>query len=60
MQRIIAPTQSAFIKGWYILESVVVAHELVHSIHKKGEPGVIIKLDYENSDLLEARNFDPL
>lgn len=60
MQRIIAPTQSAFIKGRYILESVVVAHELVHSIHKKGEPGVIIKLDYENSDLLEARNFDPL
>ena len=33
VQRIVAPTQSAFIKGRYILESVVVAHELVHSVH---------------------------
>jgi len=33
VQRIVALTQSAFIKGRYILESVVVAHELVHSVH---------------------------
>jgi hypothetical protein len=26
---------------------VVVAHELVHSIHKSKEPGVVLKLDYE-------------
>jgi hypothetical protein len=36
-------------KGRYILESVVVAHEIVHSVHKCKEPGVIIKLDYEKA-----------
>jgi len=70
VQRIVAPTQSAFIKGRYILESVVVAHELVHSVHQSGEPEVIIKLDYEKIydrvswsflfDMLEARGFDPV
>jgi hypothetical protein len=48
-QEIIAKEQSAFIRGRFILESVVVAHELVHSIHKSKEPGVIIKLDYEKA-----------
>jgi hypothetical protein len=32
IDRLIAPQQSAFIQGRYILESVVVAHELVHGI----------------------------
>lgn len=69
-QRIVSPTQSAFIKGRFILESVVVAHELVHGIHKSGEPGVVLKLDYEKAydrvswkflfDMLKSRNFDPI
>jgi hypothetical protein len=33
-QRIVAKEQTAFIRVRYILESVVVAHEVVHSIHK--------------------------
>jgi hypothetical protein len=45
--RLISTQQSAFIGGRYILESVVVAHEIVHSIHKNKIPGVILKLDYE-------------
>jgi hypothetical protein len=28
---------------------VVIAHEMVHSLHRSGEPGVIIKLDYEKA-----------
>jgi hypothetical protein len=48
-QRIVAPSQNAFIKGRYILESVVAAHELVHSVHKSGEGGVVIKLDFEKA-----------
>ena len=69
MQRIVAPTQSAFIKGRYILESVVIAHEIVHSINKSGEQGVVLKLDYEKAydrvswsflfEMLESRNFAP-
>lgn len=48
-RRLVATNQSAFIKGRYILESVVVAHEVVHSIHKCKEKGVILKLDYEKA-----------
>jgi hypothetical protein len=48
-QRLIAREQSAFISGRYILKSVVVAHEIVHSLHKTKEPGVILKLDYEKA-----------
>lgn len=31
------------------MESVVVAHEVVHIIHKRKEPGIILKLDYEKA-----------
>jgi hypothetical protein len=48
-QRLISPNQSAFIKDRYILESVVVAHEFVHSINKNKNPGLSIKLDYEKA-----------
>jgi hypothetical protein len=68
VQRIVAPNQSAFIKGKYNLESVVVAHE-IHSINKSVEQGIVLKLDYEKAydrvswyflfDMLQARNFNP-
>jgi hypothetical protein len=48
-QRLIAKEQSAFIRGRYILESVVIAHEVLHSIHKSKTPGVVLKLDYEKA-----------
>lgn len=48
-QRLVSNNQNAFIKGRYILESVVVAHEVVHSLHKKKERGVILKLNYEKA-----------
>jgi hypothetical protein len=47
--RLVSHNQSAFIQGRYILESVVVANELVHSVHKSGQPAVILKLDYEKA-----------
>lgn len=62
-----ATNQSAFIKGRYIIESVVVAHEIVHSLHKSQEKGVVLKLDYEKAydrvswdfmfEVLETREF---
>jgi hypothetical protein len=66
-QRLVAANQSAFIKGRYILESVVVTHEIVHSLHKSKEKGVVLKLDYEKAydkvswdflfEVLESRGF---
>lgn len=68
--RLISQQQSAFIKGRYILDSVVVAHEIVHSIHKDNTHGIILKLDYEKAydrvnldflvEILESRGFSPV
>jgi len=47
--RLLSPNQTAFIKGRYILESVVAAHEIIHEIARKKESGIILKLDYEKA-----------
>jgi hypothetical protein len=39
-----SPNQTTFIKGRYILESVVSAHETIHSIIKKGQKGPFLSL----------------
>lgn len=38
--RLISPNQTAFIKGRYILESVVLAHEVIHEVKKTIIPGL--------------------
>ena len=65
--RLIASNQTAFIKGRYILESVVAAHEIIHEVHRSKEEGVMLKLDYEKAydrvswsfleDMLKSRGF---
>jgi len=47
--RLICANQTAFIKGRFILESVVAAHEIIHDIRRCNESGVILKLDYEKA-----------
>jgi mannosylglycoprotein endo-beta-mannosidase len=47
-----------------------VAHEVVHSIHRSREPGVVLKLDYEKAydkvnidflfEVLRTRGFSPI
>ena len=49
INRLIYPNQTTFIKGRFILESVVSAHEIIHEIARKKEPGIILKLDYEKA-----------
>jgi hypothetical protein len=46
---LIEQEQSAFIRGRYILESVVLTHEVVHNLLKIKTPGIILKLDYEKA-----------
>ena len=45
-QKIIRPTQSAFMPGRHILEGVVVLHE---TIHRKKMDRVIFKIDFEKA-----------
>jgi hypothetical protein len=49
MDKIISHNQTAFIKGRYILESVVTAHEVLHSVHKSKDKVIVLKLDYEEA-----------
>ena len=37
--KVIRPTQSAFMPGRYILEGVVILHETVHELHCKNQSG---------------------
>jgi hypothetical protein len=38
--RLISSNQTAFIKGRYILESVVAAHEIIHEVNNKKNLGL--------------------
>jgi hypothetical protein len=46
---LISQNQTAFIKGIYILESVVVAHEIIHDVAHSSQSSFIFKLDYEKA-----------
>jgi hypothetical protein len=47
MDLLTSPNQIAFIKGRYILESVVSTHEVIHSVSHSKQKGDVLKLDYE-------------
>jgi hypothetical protein len=49
IDRLISQQQSAFIKGRFILESVVSAHEIVHEVHRRKDKGLVFKIDYEKA-----------
>lgn len=65
---IIAPSQTAFIKGHFILDSIVSLHEIVHDLHAMKWNSIILKLEFEKAydcvswsflrDVLLARGFD--
>jgi hypothetical protein len=48
-QKVIRPSQSAFIPGQNILEGVVVLHETIHEFHRKKMDGVLFKIDFEKA-----------
>jgi hypothetical protein len=47
--RLLAPNQTAFVKGRYILESVVSAQEIIHDAVKNRQKDLVLKLDYEKA-----------
>ena len=48
-QDLVAPSQTAFIKGRYIVDGVVMLHEVVHELHSKKMQGVLFKIDFEKA-----------
>lgn len=46
-QKVIKPSETAFLPGRYILEGVVILHETIHELHQKKQSGVILKPDFE-------------
>jgi hypothetical protein len=47
--RLLAPNQTAFVKGRFILGSVISAHEIIHWALRDKEKGLVLKLDYEKA-----------
>ena len=48
-QKLIRPTQSAFLPGRNIMEGAVILHETIHKLHTKKQSGVIFKIDFEKA-----------
>ena len=48
-QKLIRPTQTAFLPGRNIMEGAVILHETIHELHTKKKDGVIFKIDFEKA-----------
>jgi hypothetical protein len=48
-QKVIKPSQTAFMTRRNIMEGVVILHETLHDMHRKKLDGVILKLDFEKA-----------
>jgi hypothetical protein len=47
--RLLAPNQTAFVRGRFILESVVATHQIIHDAVKQDKKGMVLMLDYERA-----------
>jgi hypothetical protein len=47
--RLLASIQTVFVKGRFIIESVVFAHEIIHDAIRNKDKGLVLKLDYEKA-----------
>lgn len=49
VSRVISLTQTTFIKKRYIMEGVLLLHEVIHEVHRKKMSGVLLKIDFEKA-----------
>ena len=47
--KLISPSQTAFIKGRFIYDGAVMLHEVVHELKQKKLQGVLLKIDFEKA-----------
>ena len=67
--KVIRPSQTAFMPGRHILEGVLILHETIHELHRKKMDGVLLKIDFEKAydkvrwpflqQVLRMKGFDP-
>ncbi|KAF2295447.1 hypothetical protein GH714_032949 [Hevea brasiliensis] len=56
---VVSVSQLAFIKGKQILDGILIASELVHSLKKEKRSGVLFKIDFDKAfDLVNWRDKD--
>jgi mannosylglycoprotein endo-beta-mannosidase len=70
IDRLVSQQQSTFLRGRFILESVVCAHEIIYEVHRKKEKGLVSKIDYEKAyarvnldflyEILQLSGFGPM
>ena len=48
-QKVIRPSQTAFLPGRNKMEGVVVLYETLHKLHRKKMSGVIFRIDFEKA-----------
>jgi hypothetical protein len=66
-EKLISNTQTAFNPGRYILEGVIILHEILHELRMKKLKGIVLKLDFEKAydkvqwefimDVMRKKNF---
>jgi len=47
--KVIGENQTAFVPGRFILDGVVILHEVLHELRRKKKQGIILKLDFEKT-----------
>lgn len=67
---IIKPTQTTFLPGRYIMEGVIILHEMIHELKRKKQNRIVFKLDFEKAydkvswpflqQALRMKGFSPL
>jgi hypothetical protein len=49
IHKIIADTQTAFIRNRYIMEGIVILHEIIHELHHRKTSGFLFKINFEKA-----------
>lgn len=47
IDRVVLLSQFAFLKGRYIMDGVLILHETLHVLHRRKQPGILFKVDFQ-------------